>query len=126
MLDESHTVDDLVSAVHLGLENERLHAQALTEYADLQNSGARIVAAGDEERRLLERDLHDGAQQRLVGLVLGLRLQTAQHPEQADLEAAEGEVRAAIAALRALGVRGHQVGDSRLTGGNPPSAVWRR
>ena len=45
---------------------------------ELRASGVRLVETGDEERRRLERDLHDGAQQRLVGLALGLRL--LRHP----------------------------------------------
>ncbi len=54
----------------LGLGRERL---AVLE-ADVRASSARLVAAHDEERRRLERDLHDGAQQRLVSLALTLRL----------------------------------------------------
>jgi hypothetical protein len=57
-----------------GLENERLHAEALGQLAELRSSGARIVAAGDDRAATPKRDLHDGAQQRLVGLSLGLRL----------------------------------------------------
>jgi PAS domain S-box-containing protein len=54
---------------------------------ELEASRARIVAAGDEERRRLERNLHDGAQQRLVSLSLSLRL--AQNRVQSDPEGAE-------------------------------------
>jgi signal transduction histidine kinase len=96
-------VDDLVSAVRLGLENERLHAEALAQLADLRSSGARIVAEGDEERRRLERDLHDGAQQRLVGLSLGLRLLRSRvSGHMPELDAAEAELQQAIAELRQL------------------------
>src|SRR5262245_57946688 len=54
---------------------------------ELRESRARVVAAGDAARRQLERDLHDGAQSRLVGLALLLRLarNRAADPEQADL-----------------------------------------
>ncbi len=101
LLDSPGAVADLVSAVHLGLENERLHAEALTQLAELRSSGARIVAAGDDERRRLERDLHDGAQQRLVGLSLGLRLVEAQAPRDVyELDLAQQELRHAIADLR--------------------------
>jgi signal transduction histidine kinase len=56
--------------------------------ADLAASRARVVSAADETRRRLERDLHDGAQQRLVSLALDLRAaQSAVPPEQAGLEA---------------------------------------
>jgi signal transduction histidine kinase len=96
-------VDELGSATHLGLENERLQAEALTQLADLRASRARIVVTGDEERRRLERDLHDGAQQRLVGLSLALRLLRSRDGSGSpQLAAAETELRAAIDDLREL------------------------
>ena len=61
-------------AASIALENERLDAELRARLEDLRASRARIVRAGDEERRRLERDLHDGAQQRLVSLALTLRL----------------------------------------------------
>ncbi len=103
LLDSPETVDDLVSAVHLGLENEHLQAEALVQLADLRASGLRIVAAGDEERRRLERDLHDGAQQRLVGLSLALRLLRSRTSASVpELDAADAELQHAIAELRQL------------------------
>jgi signal transduction histidine kinase len=103
LLSSPEMVDDLVSAVHLGLENEHLHAEALAQLADLRSSGVRIVAGGDEERRRLERDLHDGAQQRLVGLSLALRLlRSYVATSTPELDAAEGELQQAIADLRQL------------------------
>jgi signal transduction histidine kinase len=103
LLGSPEMVDDLASAVHLGLENEHLHAQALAQLAALRSSGARIVAEGDEERRRLERDLHDGAQQRLVGLALALRLLRSQATSSmTELAAAERELHLAIAELRQL------------------------
>ena len=66
-----------------------LAAQALANAqarADLAASRARIVQAGDAERRRLERNLHDGAQQRLVSLALMLRLAARRHPDDGDLE----------------------------------------
>ena len=54
-----------------------MQADVRAREADLRASRARIVESGDAERRRLERDLHDGAQQRLVGLMLGLRLARA-------------------------------------------------
>jgi signal transduction histidine kinase len=90
-----------VSALHLALENEGLHAQALTQLADLRSSGSRILTAGDEERRQLERDLHDGAQQRLLGLALALRLLRPKATTAVKhLELAECEIQEAIADLR--------------------------
>jgi signal transduction histidine kinase len=58
-------------------EVHRLNAELHDRLADLAASRARIVTAGDVERRRLERNLHDGAQQRLVALALSLRLARA-------------------------------------------------
>jgi signal transduction histidine kinase len=74
---------------------------------ELQASRARIVAAGDEERRRLERNLHDGAQQRLVSLSLSLRLaqtQLQKNPVMAEqlLESAREELAQALEELREL------------------------
>ena len=101
ILETPEAVAELVSAVHLALDNERLHAEALTQLVGLQSSGSRILAAGDEERRRLERDLHDGAQQRLLGLALALRLlRSTATTGKIELDLAESEVREAIAELR--------------------------
>jgi signal transduction histidine kinase len=62
----------------LAFENERLQAEARAQLAELRASRARLVAASDAERRRLERDLHDGAQQRLIGLTLAMRLMRPQ------------------------------------------------
>lgn len=101
ILDTPEAVGDLVSAVHLALENERLRAEALSQLAHLRSSGGRILTAGDEERRRLERDLHDGAQQRLIGLALALRLLRSRATiAKNDLDLAEFEVREAIDEIR--------------------------
>jgi signal transduction histidine kinase len=62
------------AAASVALERERLQAELEARVVELRASRERIVAAGDAERRRLERDLHDGAQQRLVGLALQLTL----------------------------------------------------
>jgi signal transduction histidine kinase len=67
----------LGSAARLALENERLAAERLARMHDVQESRHRIVATGDEARRRLERDLHDGAQQSLLALSYMLRLARA-------------------------------------------------
>ncbi len=69
---------------------------------DLAASRARIVQAGDAERRRLERNLHDGAQQRLVSLALMLRLAARRHPEDANLALAGEELGHALQELREL------------------------
>jgi signal transduction histidine kinase len=101
ILDTPEAVGDLVSAVYLALENERLRAEALTQLTALRSSGTRILTAGDEERRRLERDLHDGAQQRLIGLALAMRLLRSRATTAKNhLDLAESEVRDAIDDLR--------------------------
>jgi signal transduction histidine kinase len=82
-----------------------LAAQALANAQareELAASRARIVAAGDAERRRLERNLHDGAQQRLVSLALMLRLAARRHPEDTDLSQAGEELTHALQELREL------------------------
>jgi PAS domain S-box-containing protein len=82
-----------------------LAAQALANAesrAALAASRARIVAAGDNARRRLERDLHDGAQQRLVSLALTLRLAARRHPNDAALNQAGEELTLALEELREL------------------------
>jgi signal transduction histidine kinase len=72
--DDPDLVEAVRAAAGMALENERLQAEAQTQLAEVQASRERIVAASDAERRRLERNLHDGAQQRLVALSLQLRL----------------------------------------------------
>ena len=82
-----------------------LAAQALANAQareELNASRARIVQAGDEERRRLERNLHDGAQQRLVSLALMLRLAARRHPDDEDLTRAGEELSHALQELREL------------------------
>jgi signal transduction histidine kinase len=72
--DDPELVEAVRAAAGMALENERLQAEAHSRLAEVQASRERIVAASDAERRRLERNLHDGAQQRLVALSLQLRL----------------------------------------------------
>ena len=73
LLEDPKRIGDLLAVARLGLVNERLRAQRAAQLADLRASRLRLVESADEERRRLERDLHDGAQQRLVSLALALR-----------------------------------------------------
>jgi PAS domain S-box-containing protein len=82
-----------------------LAAQALANAnarSELAASRARIVAAGDAERRRLERNLHDGAQQRLVSLALMLRMAARRHPGDPELMRAGDELTHALQELREL------------------------
>ncbi len=95
------------AAVRLALENERLQADLRLQLAEVRASRARIVDAGDDERRRLERDLHDGAQQRLLSLGLALQLVRSELGPRANgaatlLDEAEAELGAALEELREL------------------------
>jgi signal transduction histidine kinase len=105
LLDDPGLVEEITTAARLTLDNERLQAEVRAQLEDLRASRVRIVERGDAERRRLERDLHDGAQQRLVSLALSLRLARLgpeTGPDVAALEEAEAEVRQALTELRRL------------------------
>ena len=106
--DDPELVEAAVAAARLALENERLHAEVSAQLVEVRSSRARIIAAGDAERRRVERNLHDGAQQRLVTLSGALKLaQTRLHGE-ADgqlgpvFQEAARELDLALAELREL------------------------
>jgi signal transduction histidine kinase len=94
------------AAASMALEHSRLQAEVQARLEQVRASRARIVEAGDAERRRLERDLHDGAQQRLVTLSLALgmaRDRAAADPELGSLiESASKEAREALTELREL------------------------
>jgi signal transduction histidine kinase len=123
VLDEDGVADEIAGAAGLALDNERLQAQRRAQLADLRASRARIVAAADAERRRLERDLHDGAQQRLVALSLAIRLVQLRTGDHGDpgasvrLDRAQTEVTAALAQLRivARGLYPRELADEGLT-----------
>jgi len=108
LLDEPALAEEVAAAARLALENERLQAEARFQLEELRASRCRIVQSGDAERRRLVRDLHDGAQQRLVTLSLALRLARTRLGRDPDLalaeriDQAEAELRAALADLREL------------------------
>ena len=72
--DPSALGDTIGPTARLAVDNERLMAQVLTQFAARPRRASRIVQAGDAARQGLERDLHDGAQQRLLALTYELRL----------------------------------------------------
>lgn len=103
LLDDPDLVRSVAAAAGLVLENERLAAEVLAQLAEVRASRARIVEATDAERHRLERDLHDGAQQRLVGLSLKLRLAQARTGDPdavAALALAQDDLELALAELR--------------------------
>ena len=72
--EDAHVLDAVTAAAGLALDNQRLTVEVRAQLAEVRASRSRIVTATDAERRRLERDLHDGAQQRLVIAALSLRL----------------------------------------------------
>jgi signal transduction histidine kinase len=108
LLDEPALAEEVAATARLTAENERLQAEARLQLESLRASRGRIVQSGDAERRRLVRDLHDGAQQRLVTLSVALRLARTRLGPGLDpalagrLDQAEAELRAALADLREL------------------------
>jgi signal transduction histidine kinase len=119
--EEPELLAAVCAAAGIALENARLHAELRARLEELRGSRARIVEAGQKERQRLERNLHDGAQQRLVALSLELSLleeQVADDPEaHARLERVRTEIAASLTELRELAhgihpavVSGHGLG----------------
>ncbi len=106
--EEPKLVEAVAAAARLALVNARLHAEVRAQLETVQESRARIAAAADDERRRIERDLHDGAQQRLVALALELRSAQRQLGETDDTEVARllsstaDELQVAVEELREL------------------------
>jgi signal transduction histidine kinase len=107
LAEQGELVRSVAAAARLALENERLTAEVRTQLEEVRRSRARIVAAGDAERRRVERDLHDGAQQRLVTLALALEIARGQldgtNPDAAaTIQRAGKELELALRELREL------------------------
>ncbi len=80
LLDRHDFLEAFVPAMRIAMERDRLHRDLLEKIDELKASRLRIVEAADEEQRRLERNLHDGAQPRLVVVLLGLlRLRRGGH-----------------------------------------------
>jgi signal transduction histidine kinase len=108
LLDHPAIMSAVAAAAGLAVENQHLHALARTHLAEIRASRTRIVAAADAERRRVERNLHDGAQQRMLNLMLALRLAKVRlgagscADADAALDEATGELTLALAELRDL------------------------
>jgi signal transduction histidine kinase len=109
LVDEPKLVESAAAAARLALENARLHAETRAQLLEVRESRRRIAVAADDERRRIERNLHDGAQNRL--LALALELSNAHHhlstravdPELERLLAASvGELQGTVEDLRTL------------------------
>jgi len=104
--DESELLEAVTAGAGMALENAQLHAEQRAHLEELRGSRTRIVDAGRRERQRLERNLHDGAQQRLVALSLELSLLEERLASDADaqarLTAARREIGASLEELREI------------------------
>jgi signal transduction histidine kinase len=82
--ENTELINSVCAAAALTLENERLQAELRARLGELQASRARLVDATEAERRRIERDLHDGTQQRLVSLAMSLGLLDSKLPTDPD------------------------------------------
>jgi signal transduction histidine kinase len=102
--DEAELLDAVVATTSIALENGRLRAELRARLNELQESRVRVLEAGRQERQRLERDLHDGAQVRLVALSMELGLLGADARTDEELRHrllhAKGEVSASLEELR--------------------------
>lgn len=104
LMEDPGLVAGATAAARLAVENERLQHEILEQLSEVRASRSRIIKAGDDARRRLERDIHDGAQQRLVTLGLQLqRLATKLGPVDGDVAAALNDARTELkSSLREL------------------------
>jgi signal transduction histidine kinase len=108
LVDEPELVAGVGAAARLALENEALQAEVRAQLEEVRSSRARILEAGDAERRRIERNIHDGAQQRLVTLSLAVQMAESRAATGADEELAStlrqvsDELRSALSDLREL------------------------
>jgi signal transduction histidine kinase len=103
--DEPELLDGVQAAAGIALENGRLHAELRARLEELRGSRARIVEAAQNERQLLERNLHDGAQQRLIALSLDLSLlkgRTGDPETVAGIDRARREIASSLSELREI------------------------
>jgi signal transduction histidine kinase len=102
--DEPELLDAVSAGAGIALENGRLQVELRARLEELKGSRGRVIEAGQQERQRLERNLHDGAQQRLIALSLelgmlgeGLR---ASRDAKAGIDRARGEIALSLQELR--------------------------
>lgn len=104
--EEPQLLEAVGAAAAIALENGRLQAELAARLEEVKGSRARVIEAGQKERQRLERNLHDGAQQRLVALSLDLSLLEGELDEGLDarsrLGRARGEIATSLAELREI------------------------
>jgi signal transduction histidine kinase len=129
LLDDPQLVHALEHAARLALDHERLQAQLRAQLERLRLARTAIVAAHDDERRRLERDLHDGAQQGLAGLAMaiGLERATGQALDTTRLRIAQEQIRTALDRVRTIAHSLYPVAlsDAGLAAALDVLAEWR-
>ena len=102
--DDPELLDAAATAARLALDNARLQAEVRAQLVEVRAAQQRLATAADTERQRLERDLHDGAQQRLLGVGLGLGVlrNGLDSTDRDAVDELERELRAAIGELRNL------------------------
>jgi signal transduction histidine kinase len=123
---DDRLLDAVSSALLLSVDNDRLRARLERTIQELRQSRLRIVEEGYLARRRLERDLHDGSQQQLVSLAIGLRIATAKAEAHGDEELAGDLQRASeqlADALRELRELARGIHPTVLTDGDLRSAI---
>ena len=94
---EPELLDAVSAAATIALENGRLHSELNARLEELRGSRVRVIEAGQKERQRLERNLHDGAQQRLIALSLELSLLEERFAADPDARARLGQVKQEVA-----------------------------
>ena len=89
LVHEGQLLDTAAAAVNMALENARLQVQLRAQLEEVRQSRVRLVEAADSERQRVERDLHDGAQQQLVTLLLSMQAAKAEALKQGDRPVAD-------------------------------------
>jgi signal transduction histidine kinase len=104
--DEPELLRAVGAAAGIALENARLQVELKAKLQELEGSRGRVIEAGQQERKRLERNLHDGAQQRLIALSLDLDMYSAklnEDPEaQSRIQAARAEIAVSLEELRTV------------------------
>jgi signal transduction histidine kinase len=108
LVEQPELLSSVVAAARLALTNERLQALVRAQLEEVRASRLRIIEAADTERRRIERNLHDGAQQRLIGLRIAIQLARGRAAAARDgsvvpaLDEIDSEVLGTIEELRRL------------------------
>ena len=111
-------------AARLAIDNERLMARVLAQLEALRAARGRIVQAADETRRRIERDLHDGAQQRLLAVTFELRLARSASTDERRNTALDAAIAQATGALADLRDIAHGIFPAVLDESGLAAAVW--